>query len=158
MESSAARPFWVGAPASAPPGNHILTSLDSRELLRLAPYLGSVRLSVGEILPTSSDLPGRLWFPETCVISLVVPMSAGNRAAVAIIGREGVVGFGVARGSSAIVASPVVQVTGTALFLPIRAIQVLLDQSHGLQQLMLRHADALHGQIMQFAACNALHP
>ena len=141
-----------------PPGNHLLASLDSDELLHLAPYLGSVLLSVGQILPVSSDLPGRIWFPETCVISLVVPMSAGNRVVVGIIGREGAVGASVAKSGSAIVASPVVQITGTALVLSGRAIRVSLDQRHGLQQLLLRHADALHGQVMQVAACNSIHP
>jgi CRP-like cAMP-binding protein len=98
-----------------------------------------------------------MWFPESCVISLVVPMSTGYRITAGIIGREGAVGASVEKSSSAMVASLVVQITGTALLLPAATFRRLLSDGHGLQLLLRRHTDALHGQVMQLAACNALH-
>ena len=130
--------------------NHLLASLTPSDLCRLEPYLGAAKLSRGDVLSEFCEQPERIWFPETCVVSLVVPMSAGNAATVGLVGREGVVCDRVAR--------QVVQVPGTARFLPMVSRQAALDAAPALAQLLLRHADALDGQVMQVAACNALHP
>jgi CRP-like cAMP-binding protein len=130
--------------------NCLLDSLMPSELCHLEPYIGAARLRRGEILNEAAERPERVWFPETCVVSLVVAMSTGNDATVGLIGREGVAGAGGVR--------QVVQVPGTARFLSSSAKQVVLDAVPNLQQLLKRHADALYGQILQIAACNALHP
>ena len=136
-----------GNPFSA---NHLLDSLTPSELYRLDPHLGCARLGLGEILGEFGDQPERIWFPETCVVSLIVAVSADNRATVGLIGREGA--------ACDCVAHQVVQVPGTARFLSLSAKQASLDVAPHLKSLLLRHADALHGQVMQWAACNALHP
>ena len=130
--------------------NLLLDSLASSDLSRLEPYLGSARLRRGEILGERVEQAERIWFPETCVVALVVAMNAGNGATVGLIGHEGAVGDGAA--------GRVVQVPGTARFLSVVNKQAALDAAPDLRQLLLRHADALHGQIVQVAACNALHP
>jgi CRP-like cAMP-binding protein len=130
--------------------NQVLDTLTLGDLCRLKPYLGAERLSRGEILGESSNQAERIYFPETCVVALVVAMSAGNKATVGLIGREGAV-----CGS---VACRVVLVSGSARFLSLSAKQAALEAAPGLEQLLLHYADALHGQVMQVAACNALHP
>lgn len=136
-----------GIPVGA---NHLLECLDPSDLYRLKPYLSAAKLSRGEILSEFGQQPESIWFPETCMISLVVAMRAGKNATVGLIGREGATGNGLAR--------QVVQLPGTARRLSIVAEQAALDAIPNLRQLLLRHTDALRGQVMQVAACNALHP
>lgn len=130
--------------------NCLLGSLMPSELCRLEPYIGAAKLRRGEVLSEAAERPKRVWFPETCVVSLVIAMSTGNDATVGLIGREGAVSAGGAR--------QVVQVSGTARFLSSSVKQVMLDAIPNLQQLLIRHANALYGQVLQIAACNALHP
>lgn len=140
------RPVQAGSPFSA---NHLLARLTSSDLCYLEPYLCITKLSCGEILSEFCEQPERIWFPETCVVSLVVGMSTGHDITVGLVGREGVVSDCVAR--------HVVQVAGNARFLSMHTKSAALDATPALGKLLLRYADALHGQVMQGAACNALH-
>jgi CRP-like cAMP-binding protein len=130
--------------------NHLLECLDPSDLYRLKPCLGTAKFSGGEILSEFGQQPERIWFPVTCVVSLVVAMGAGKDVTVGLIGREGATGVCFGR--------QVVLLPGSARFLSIDAKQAAPDAIPDLRQLLLRHADALHGQVMQLAACNALHP
>ena len=119
------------------------------ELFALNPYLGSALLRHGEVLSEFEEQPQRIWFPETCVISLIIAAGAPNGASVGLIGREGAVCEPAAR--------QVVQVPGRARFLLLSAKPGAVKVAPNLEPLILRHANALHGQVMQVAACNALH-
>ena len=141
----------------ANPRNRLLASLSPGEFKRLEPHLAVAHLSVGETLRDFVAPPKGIWFPETCVVSLVVLMTGGGTAVVGMTGCEGVAAYSPAECGHFVLAREVVQVAGEALFLPARVVQAEFDASSGLRQLMLCHAEALHEQVMQLAACNALH-
>src|SRR3954451_6367320 len=102
-------------PTAPATGNRLLAALAPGELDRIAPHLERIELRRGAIL---HEPPGELaggWFPEGCVISVVVVVDGGGVAESAVIGREGVAVLADALGSRRASARCLVQVPGPAL-------------------------------------------
>jgi len=58
----------------------------------LAPHLERVDLARGTVLLEPHAELQHVWWPEDCIISLIIPASEGG-AEAATIGREGMIGF-----------------------------------------------------------------
>ena len=75
-----------------PRQNHLLAALPDADYERLLPSLELVPMRLGEVLYTSgSELP-YLYFPTTCIVSLVYVMANGASAEIAVTGHEGLLG------------------------------------------------------------------
>ena len=98
-----------------------------------------------------------IWFPETCVIGLIVYMEGGSTAEVGILGCEGMVGYPAALGDRRALAYASVRVAGEALHLPAKAMLAAFESSPGFRNLVLHYIGALHAEVLQSAACHALH-
>jgi CRP-like cAMP-binding protein len=101
---------------------------------------------------TSSTFPcGRM------VVSLRVEGADGVGCEVCSIGREGAIGGIVSAGHIPAYTSAIVATPGPALYLPLTKLEQVKQTSQAVRSLFARYADCLLAQVMQGAACNALH-
>ena len=138
--------------------NRLLAALAPDELRRLAPHLERVDLARGTVLLEPDAELRHVWWPEDCIVSLVIPTYGGGTEA-ATIGREGMVGFIAALGvPPRALARDLVQVPGRALRLPLATLRETCAASPRLRQVCLCYVAALIAHVLQSVACNALHP
>jgi CRP-like cAMP-binding protein len=137
--------------------NRLLAALEPDDLRRLAPHLERVELARGTVLLEPHAELQHVWWPEDCIISLVIPTSEGG-AEAATIGREGMIGFIAALGvPPRALARDVVQVPGRALRLPLATLREAFTASPSIHQVCLCYVAALVAHVLQSVACNALH-
>ena len=138
--------------------NRLLAALEPDDLRRLAPHLERVDLARGTVLLEPGAELRHVWWPEDCVISLVIPTREGAAAEAATIGREGMVGFIAALGvPPRALARDMVQVPGRALRLPLATLREASAASPHVHQVCLCYVAALIAHVLQSVACNALH-
>jgi CRP-like cAMP-binding protein len=138
--------------------NNLLAALRARDLNGLAAHIERVSLGQGEVLFEPDQECRSVWFPERCVISLMVVMEGGQSAEAASVGREGMVGAMGVLGGHRTVSRALVIVPGSAIRLPASVLRDRFEASAALRRLCLCHADALLAQVLQLSACAALHP
>jgi CRP-like cAMP-binding protein len=138
--------------------NRLLAALEPDDLRRLAPHLERVDLARGTVLLEPHAELQHVWWPEDCIVSLVIPTFEGTAAEAATIGREGMVGFIAALGvPPRALARDMVQVPGRALRLPLATLREAFAASPRLHQVCLCYVAALIAHVLQSVACNALH-
>jgi CRP-like cAMP-binding protein len=138
--------------------NRLLAALEPDDLRYLAPHLERVDLARGTVLLEPRAELQYVWWPEDCIISLLIPTFEGGGAEAATIGREGMVGFIAALGiPPRALARDVVQVPGRALRLPLATLQEAFAASPRIHQVCLCYVAALIAHVLQSVACNALH-
>ena len=146
--------------ASMPPsrkGNRILAALRSDSIARLQPHLESVKLARGTVLYEPGSRVHHAYFPDSCVISLLVVMEDGNSADVGLFGCEGVLGYTTSTVSCQSFGRYVVQLPGTASRVSLEILRMEADANPTFRHSLACYTEALLGQTFQFVACNALH-
>lgn len=139
-------------------GNRLLAALPRRDYRRLAAGLEPVALDHGQVLFEAGEPIRLVYFPQSGLASIVVPLERGKLAEVALVGREGVVGLPVFLRANAYPHRAVVQAPGSALRLPAKILRTAVRRSPALGDRLLRYADAFLIQVTQSAVCNCLHP
>jgi CRP-like cAMP-binding protein len=152
-----ARPAGRGG-TSAALHNRLLVALNSSDWHRLELNLQLVHLRPGHVLAEPGEPTQDIWFPETCIVALTVYMEGGSTAEVGILGCDGMVGYPAALGDRCSLARALVQVPGDALHLPLKPMLAAFEASPSFRHLLLRYIGALHAELLQSAACHALHP
>lgn len=148
-----------GPPGRAPYANQFLTLLPRSALDALAPALERVPLEAGDTLFEPGDEVSHVHFPlDSTVIALVLPMHDGRVAEAGTIGREGAVGGVVSLGLKPAFCRASVQIGGDALRASLRRLEAIKRASPKVHDLFTRYADCLTAQVLQAAACAALHP
>ena len=137
--------------------NRLLAALEPEDLRRLAPHLERVDVARGTVLLEPDAELRHVWWPEDCVVSLVIPTRDGGAAEAATIGREGMVGFFAILGDHRALARDIVQVPGRALRLPLATLRESFAASPRIHQVCLCYVAALIAHALQSVACNALH-
>src|SRR5918998_1260873 len=136
--------------ADAASRNRLLVALEPDDLCRLAPHLERVDLARGTVLLEPDAKLRYVWWPEDCIVSLVIPTREGGAAEAATIGREGMVGFIAALGVPArALARDLVQVPGRALRLPLVTLREAFAASPRIHQVCLCYVAALVAHILQ---------
>ena len=138
--------------------NRLLAAMRATDLDALAAQVERVVLEQGEVLFEPDQECRSVWFPERCVVSLMVVMAGGQSAEAASVGLEGMVGAMGVLGGHRTVSRALVTVPGSAIRLPAHALRERFEASPALRRLCLCHADALLAQVLQLSACAALHP
>ncbi|MFC7543658.1 Crp/Fnr family transcriptional regulator [Siccirubricoccus deserti] len=98
-----------------------------------------------------------VYFPETCMISMIAALDGGDAAEVGLVGREGMVGIPLLLGSDRSPTEAMCQGSGIALRLSTSAFREEMDRSLVLRTTLLRYAQAFLEQVTQTAACNGRH-
>jgi CRP-like cAMP-binding protein len=140
-----------------PRQNHLLATLPDAVYERLLADLELVPMELGEIVYKSGSELHYLYFPTTCIISLVYVMANGASAEIAVTGFEGLVGIAVFLGGHTTPNQAVVQSAGHAYRIRGQVIKLEFDQGGPLQHLLLLYTQALTSQMAQTAVCNRHH-
>jgi len=137
--------------------NRILAALPINEFGRLEDDLELIRLPLGKVLYDAGDTLEYVYFPTTCIVSLVFATENGSSAELAMTGNDGLVGIPLVLGGETTTHKVVVQSEGIAYRLRAEVICWELDQGGNLQRLCLSYAQALMTQMAQSVVCNRHH-
>src|SRR4029453_4826219 len=102
---------------SAPQDNHLLAVL-LPHVQRWLPGLALVDLRLGQVLFGVGDTMTHVYFPTTCIVSLLYVLEDGPTAEIAVAGKEGLVGVALFMGGGSTSSRAVVQSAGLAYRLP----------------------------------------
>jgi CRP-like cAMP-binding protein len=140
------------------PQNRILAALPPDVSRRLAPHLIETPLTFRQRLSRSNEAITQICFPDSGVCSVLSVMESGRTAEVSTIGNEGVTGLSVYFGDASEPSELMVQVPGVGRLLPVDVFRRELARHEVFHRLIGHYAHALVVQLMQSAACNAVHP
>jgi CRP-like cAMP-binding protein len=137
--------------------NHLLQTLSAAEWQRLFPHLEVVSLALGQVLHEPGVPLRYVYFPTTCIVSLLCITEDGATAESGSVGREGIVGVAMFMGGETMQSRAVVQSAGYAYRLKGQLLQEEFQRSGALQHALLRYTQALLTQMAQTAVCNRYH-
>ena len=137
--------------------NRLLAALPEEVYERLHPHLDNVPLSLGQVIYESGEHLDHIYFPTTCIVSLLYTMENGTSAEIGVVGNEGVVGIALFMGGETTPNRAVVQSEGFSLKLRLGVMKEEFRRGGPFQQLLLRYTQALITQMSQTAVCNRLH-
>jgi CRP-like cAMP-binding protein len=98
-----------------------------------------------------------VYFPLSCVLSVVARMRDGSQIEVGTIGREGMSAFPLLMGASSTANVCYCQVRGDAIRIPADVFRELAASDAAFRQLLDRYLQAYVNMLGQLAACNRLH-
>ena len=138
---------------------------NNRLLAKLAPADYAALLEAGTVVPMKfrrrvhqQDEPiDAVYFPITCMVSLLVSTDGKPQMEMATVGREGVIGASEVVQAQGAMGLNLIQIPGNALEIKAAAFRELLDRRPPLLKLVNQHLYALMRQILYGAACNRLH-
>ena len=136
--------------------NSLLAALPRRDYQGLLPELEPVTLTYGEVLYQPGERIRHAYFPSECHVSLLLAV-ADKALEVCLVGREGMVGIGLAMGVEESPVRALVQGSGTALRMKAGPFRDALAGCPALQRELYRYAYAKLAQARQTAACNRFH-
>lgn len=139
-------------------GNRLLSKFapDARALLE--PRATLVELQAGELVLQRGDQVRSSLFPVgSTMITLVDELGGGRSIEVTSIGAEGAVGGIISCGQAPAFARAEVLIAGTALRVPMQALEDAKQRSGFIGNLFCRYSDYLLASVMQSVACNAFH-
>jgi len=138
-------------------GNTLLNSLPQKYYQQLQGLLTHTILHPGEMVLSQGRPMQYLYFPTTSVISRNLILKDGSSSAVAMIGREGLVGITQLIGGDIPTCNLVVLSAGHAFRIRRCQLQAEFDKGEVLQHLVLIFAQALITQIQQTTICSRHH-
>ena len=139
-------------------GNRLLSTFKEEARALVEPHGQMVELTSAEVVLRRGDQVQSSIFPVgPTTVSMGVQLADGRSVEVASIGREGAVGGIVSCGSAPAFSRAVVLVSGPAFKVPMRALEDAKSRSPFIANIFCRFSDYLLSQVMQSAACSALH-
>ncbi len=114
-------------------------------------------MPLGEVMYESGDALRHVYFPTTSIVSLLFVLENGASAEIAVVGKEGVLGFALFMGGESTPSRAVVQSAGYGYRLEAELMKREFNRSGPLMRLFLRYTQALITQMTQTAVCNRHH-
>jgi CRP-like cAMP-binding protein len=143
--------------AHSPDQNHLLAAMPEAEFERLRPHLELVEMPLGEVIYESGATLDHVYFPTTCIISLLYVLENGASAEIAVVGNEGILGISLFMGGETTPSRGVVQSAGFGYRLPAQLLKTEFNRAGPVLRLLLRYTQALITQMTQTAVCNRHH-
>jgi len=140
-----------------PHRNHLVEALPKTDRERVARHLELVELKLGDVLYESGVRLRYVYFPITCIVSLLYVMEDGASAEIAIVGNEGMLGISLFMGGDSTPSRAVVQSAGHAYRLRANLLKDEFARFGPTMHLLLRYTQALITQMAQTAVCNRHH-
>ena len=138
--------------------NRLLAALPQEVRGRLCSALDPVAFALGDVVYDTGARMAHIYFPTSCVVSLIYTMEDGATAEMGLVGNEGAVGIALFMGGETTPNQAVAQVAGGALRMKAQALLEEFRRGGSFQLALLRYTQALITQISQTAVCNRLHP
>ena len=140
-----------------PKDNQILDALSSLDLKRIRRHLEPMDMPLAEVVYESGRHIAHVYFPTSCIVSLLYVLESGASAEIAVVGHEGMVGVSLFMGGETTPSRAVVQSAGSAYRLPGEMVKAEFRRGGAMQHLMLRYTQSLLTQMAQTAVCNRHH-
>lgn len=137
--------------------NRLLASLPEPVWREWQPSLEFVDVSTGTVLYEPGDPFHYVYFPATCVVSLMHVLADGASAQIAVVGNEGILGVPGFMGGGISRTRSQLQSGGIAARLPAELVSAEFERGGTVMRLLLRHTQALIAQMSQIAVCNRHH-
>lgn len=137
--------------------NHLLAALPDADYRRLRQELQPAPLSLGQVVYESGQELDHVYFPTSCVVSLLYTMRDGSTAEMGLTGKDGMVGVALFLGGNTTPNRAVAQIAGMAFRMRADVLHDECARVGRLHRLMLLYTQALITQISQTAVCNRLH-
>jgi len=141
----------------SPKQNRILGGLPPGEYARLVDDLELTPVSLGQVIYEPGSTMTHVYFPTTCIVSLVLATESGSCAELAMTGHDGLVGISLVLGGETTNHRIVVQSAGNTYRIRAEIVRWELEQMGSLQRISLRYAQALLTQMAQSVVCNRHH-
>ena len=145
------------SPLYDPKQNHLLAALRAEDYARLLPDLEFTPVPLGWVVYEAGAPMEYVYFPTTCIVSLLYVMENDDSAEIAIIGNDGLVGVSVFMGGDSMSSRAVVQNAGECYRIKAELLRKEFELGGSLQQLALRFTQTLIAQMVQTGACNRHH-
>jgi CRP-like cAMP-binding protein len=139
------------------PTNLFLRALLPESYARLGPELEVVDLPSKVVLVEPETPIRSVYFPHTCVLSILVPLKDDIAVEAATVGREGFLGVPILLGGETTATRTISQVPGVASRLPASVFRRVITEDPSLRDFSLRYAQALSEQTSRAVACNIRH-
>ena len=137
--------------------NGLLAALPEASREGLLAKTKLVSLSVKDVLYHPGDPITTVYFPLTCVISMLTEMKNGATIEIATVGKEGMYGIATYLGIDEAVALGVTQVPGEARQMSVRDFKEATKSDELFDTILRRYTHALLMQIARSGGCNSLH-
>jgi CRP-like cAMP-binding protein len=137
--------------------NRLLAALDPADLQKISSQLEVDDYASGQILYEPQQAARYVYFPFSCVVSIVNTVAGGNSVEVGTVGNEGMAGLAVYLDSDATPHRTLVQVPGQMARLRVEAFRELSESSPRFRTFLNRYTLAFLAQVSQTAACNRAH-
>ena len=138
--------------------NLILRGIPAESRKRLMSNIETLHLSAKHVLREPGSPIDFVYFPRTCILSLLVVAESGHAVETATIGREGA--FGLVAGIRSGESFPrcVVQIAGDADRVLVSHFRREFDRHTLVQRVVLSFIESLLVQVQQSVLCGTLHP
>jgi CRP-like cAMP-binding protein len=138
-------------------GNQLLASLPAIKFKEIQPHLERVKMRRGELVYKAGEIFPYVYFPESCIISMVTVFEDGTSIECGIIGREGMTGTALALSDAMSSREAYVQVTGSALRLKAKNFCTLMEGGGTFQRSVMNYTSTFFEQVIQTGACSSHH-
>jgi CRP-like cAMP-binding protein len=140
-----------------PRRNHFLARLEKDDYTALMRVAKVVTLKFRRRVLRQDERVDAVYFPLTCMFSLLVTADEKPQMEMATIGKEGVVGAWEALQGQRSMNLNLIQIPGHAVRIEANAFREALGNRPAVQQLINQHMYALVRQILYGAGCNRQH-
>ena len=137
--------------------NFLLAALPDDEWERIGDRFEPHELRLKDVQYHAGEPIRDVWFPMTCVLSMINKVDGEPPVEVATIGREGMAGLPVFLGAPTGPHTVFAQMPGTALRLSAEGLRQVLLGDGALHRQLHRYVQATMVQLAQNVACNRLH-
>lgn len=137
--------------------NRLLQALDRSDLDFLTQHLEESHYASGAVLIEPNQKSEYVYFPSSCVVSIINTVAGGSTVEVGTVGNEGFVGLAIFLDADAIPSRTIVQVAGEMARLRSGKFRELVDRSAGFRRFLNRYTLAFLAQVSQTATCNRAH-
>lgn len=132
--------------------------LDAADFALLQPHLSTVTMARATILGEQGARQKQVYFPHDGAVSMTVSLAEGQTIAVALLGRDSVIGGGAALADGRALTDTTVLFPCTATVLDLALVRNAVDASARFHRMVARHEQALLAHVQQSLLCNTLHP
>jgi CRP-like cAMP-binding protein len=141
---------------SDPKSNRLLAKLETEDYNAVMEAGKVVFLKFRKVIHRQDKPVDAVYFPITCMVSLLVTTNDRPQMEMATVGKEGVVGAAELLQTQGAMGMNLVQIPGDAMRIDALTFQ-RVGRRPPIEDILHRHQYALMRQILQGAACNRLH-
>jgi CRP-like cAMP-binding protein len=138
-------------------GNGLLAALSANALSLIKPHLHHRDFPKGSLLWAAGEPIDHIYFPQSGLISIAIPIEKGQCIEVGSVSREGAIGVYDTFDSTGAVTLGMVRIAGRISVMPARHFHDALRQSEELVALAAYGCEWILMQAQLTAACNATH-